>query len=285
MESLEEKVARLERQNKLLAMALIGPLFLAVVALFKSPDPANVPDEIRAKSFIVVNDEGAKLAELCPDEHGSGSLGLLNDAGKYIILADSTPNKCGALNVADASGRRRYMTAIAQDGRIYTGYYGNKGMPLLYQGQELGGWGFVAVRNTRGKISASMTSSNSGYGLMVLASDKGERRIDLFGGLSDGSCGIILRRDATEKVGALRITAGPRQLVGVSCYDKKGAPRLFSGMTKPDEARINFMAQSGKSLLLLAGLRGKWGGIVTFDANEETEAAWPYSFARRWGKE
>ncbi len=230
MESLEEKVARLERQNKLLAMALIGPLFLAVVALFRGPDPATIPDEIRAKSFIVVNDAGDKLAELCPDEHGSGSLGLLNDAGKYIVFAASTPNKCGALNVLGADGQSRYLTNVSQEDKVCTAYYGKSGTPVIYLGQDSGGQGGINTLNSKGRIVTYISSAPSGgYGLMKLYTDEGKSRVRIFAGPKAGAGGMSIYRKTSDEMPSLVLLAGENKAPTISFLDQNGFSRLMAG--------------------------------------------------------
>lgn len=285
MESLEEKVARLERQNKLLAMALIGPLFLAVVALFRAPDPATIPDEIRAKSFIVVNDEGEKLAELRPDEHGSGSLGLLNNDGEYIVLANSTPSKCGALHLAGADGRRRYMTTVSQDDMVRTAYYGSAGTTLLRLGQDLRGQGFMHTLNSKGTIVTYISSAPSGgYGLMKLYTDEGKSRVRILAGPKAGAGGMSIYRKTSDEMPSLVLLAGENKAPTISFLDQNGFSRLMARLCDDGDPSVALNSDDGRCLLQLITAMGQAGGIVCYDEEGDRKATWPISFGLHWGR-
>ena len=82
--TIEERLGRLERQNRVmkggLGLLLVAAIAGGVLGFAGQQKGAGVPDEIRAKQFIVVDDAGNPVIGLTSDEHG-GRIATHDDAG------------------------------------------------------------------------------------------------------------------------------------------------------------------------------------------------------------
>jgi hypothetical protein len=108
MSSLEIKIQKLERQNRLLTCAVIM-LGLALSALFLL---------------------SAKPAQKIPDEIVAHSIRLVNDYGKNYAQLEATPDGFVGLFFTDLKGESRFAVMMEPSGETAIDFSGNEGIRL-----------------------------------------------------------------------------------------------------------------------------------------------------------
>jgi len=132
--TLEERIGRLERQNRrlkaafgLLAAAVVGVLVLGQVAPSSAPTgPLLLPERVRAKRFEVINDAGKPVVTLMAWEHGGWIETRDNQGHRLFDMSAtddghglfSTYNKdgTGLLAIFDGRGRKVLGAGMGEDG-------------------------------------------------------------------------------------------------------------------------------------------------------------------------
>ncbi len=131
--TIEERIERLERQNRHLSLGLAGAAVAAVAVFAGAAQRQVVPDVIKAKAFHLVTDDGktlvkiedskglgfglagtvttyagngTKLVELGATSRG-GAVTTFNGQGKDLIRLGVTTDGTGLVGVFDPSGRNR----------------------------------------------------------------------------------------------------------------------------------------------------------------------------------
>lgn len=187
MQTLEQRVARLERSNRrwrygvaLLAFAVVG------VAAAK-------PDTTRR--LAVVNDKNVLVAEISATKDGSGQLKLFHNSGKQTVTISAGAAVSEKLTRAGIAVPEDFVRAVVSihgqltvdDGSAITSLNGpqvqvfkepdltDPRAPPTVERVTLGifendGGGFVQVFNPRGKIVAEMQCNRSNAGL-IMAND------------------------------------------------------------------------------------------------------------------
>lgn len=247
--SLEDRVRRLERQNRawMCACALVGS-----GALFAAAQPDPIPDVIRAKSFEVVSDHGIAVASLRSTNQGGmiavndigGSakvtLGINGDLGGFI----SANNEQGdPLVLLEA---RSNMNNLKLDGK--------SALDAMVE-SEL--WGRIAINDRRGR-SLVAASGFPGTTSLVLRQTMLDTQIEM---LVEGEGCVVRTKGARDKAemrnDALYIcNDGDSPNVAISAIDGGGSITLLTndgeafaalGKSTDDNGFLGLFAPSDQS--------------------------------------
>lgn len=118
-DAIARRLTRLERSNRrwrLLAtsaLALLGiVIFLGAQRTARQP----VADELRARAFLLVDDEGAPLARLGRLPHGVLGLGFYDDGRRSRILLSVKEDGTSSLNLFSKGGRSGALVSASGTG-------------------------------------------------------------------------------------------------------------------------------------------------------------------------
>jgi hypothetical protein len=118
IDEIGERVARLERKNRRLTLALVlmglTAALLATVALALT---CLVPQVARARNFLLLDDHGKTRAMLGMDKDGP-RLVLCDENGKERALLGAFKDGSPHLDLWDESGRNRAGLTVSKDGPV-----------------------------------------------------------------------------------------------------------------------------------------------------------------------
>ena len=182
--SLEDRIGRLERENRRLKLAGGGLAAAALIVVLAGAATTQQPDVIEVKGVILKNDDGKKIGELTNDERGTGIV-FYDSEGETRAMFGVLPNGDGGLNVSNSESNCGVLATglgVIKDGKLVFGAgLGPKGNGL---------------RVTDGNASTSISASG------VYINDK-ERKAGLNIGRTSGDSdnpGItIYKGDGTKR--------------------------------------------------------------------------------------
>lgn len=214
MNELECRIAALEAEVRTLrgrhrtyarvAVALAGLLALAAVSGRTAGEDASF-ETVRARRFVLVDEEGGRLGELGEDERGAGSLALFGAGrggeGPYASLA--TERGGGKLDLGPLEGAPTATLGVTGFGEAWGGFLrlSSDGSPVVNLWTEegtanlhmLGGddegaflcgtrsvssgrAGWIELRNGKGEPAVSLLADGDGAGRVELHDGAGETR-------------------------------------------------------------------------------------------------------------
>lgn len=149
------RLERLERQNrwfKALGGAALALAALGLLAGASEPSAVRAKEEVRARSFTVVDEEGEARGRLHVSDYGSLRLDLYDP--EMVLRASLYLGSKGspALNLFDAKGKMRASLGVRSDGWASLGLYDDKGLRAV-----LGRTKLEAARS--GEVAESPISS------------------------------------------------------------------------------------------------------------------------------
>ena len=136
MDGMNARVRRLEREVRVgrILLLLVGVLLVAWAGLGATD---GIPEVVRARKFLVVNDQGTPVVEIGTTESGGGLLSVNSAAGEIRLhLAGATPaNTGGTLRIANVAGQFVIVLRPDRVGNGLVGAYDRDGV-----GSELKPW-------------------------------------------------------------------------------------------------------------------------------------------------
>jgi hypothetical protein len=134
--TVEQRLTRLERQNRTLKLGLAGLIVAAGTALLMgqaAPPPAThpaVPDVVRARRFEVVNEAGVPVVTLMGWEHG-GWIETRDNRGRRLFDVSATDDGAGLLSTYNQHGRDSVALGGVRDGSGLLMIYDSAGKKLI----------------------------------------------------------------------------------------------------------------------------------------------------------
>jgi hypothetical protein len=119
MQLLAQRIAHLERAQRW--WRLLGALVLLALAglgLFGAAErkALEAAEEIRARSFVLVDNQGGVLARLGPLPQGGSGLGVYDQGGKSRLLLTAEPHGPSGLRLFGTDGQGSIMLAVGTNG-------------------------------------------------------------------------------------------------------------------------------------------------------------------------
>ena len=114
---LEARLARLERQNRVLerCLLLVGAGLTLFMALAASSG-VKVQDVVRAKAFELVDNRGVVCAELSLSDKGAAGLTLFDAEGKSRVWLGTSGEGPAGLTITTADGKYLGMFTVGKEG-------------------------------------------------------------------------------------------------------------------------------------------------------------------------
>lgn len=165
--TIEERLGRLERQNRWLKGGMVS-LLLAVVAvgLLGVASKDQVPDVVKARAFHVVGKDGAVLVKL-EDAFGTGigfgSVTTLNSEGRYLVKLGMMANGEGDIETVNA-----------------------KGETIVWIGASASGDGMITTRNAKGQDIVLICVTEKDEGGIRTLNAKGQKLVNIGTNPDDG---------------------------------------------------------------------------------------------------
>ena len=119
--TVEDRLDRLERQNKLLKAGLVSLLAVVMVAgLFAFTQPEQIPDVVQARAFHVVGKDGTVLVKL-EDTLGfgagiAGTLRTFDSEGRELVSLGATVEGEGMVTTMNGKGQELVSLGVLKDG-------------------------------------------------------------------------------------------------------------------------------------------------------------------------
>jgi hypothetical protein len=203
---IEERVAKLEKQNRGMKIALIAglPIVVLLGALGATSPQDRVPKEIRAEKFTLV-DANERVRSTLDASNGWGELSLYDSNGGQRIFLGGSDRM--------ANGKSTPLIEMRSE---------NGGPIVMIGGTPSGGklWFFADGKSEPG-ISLGMGAGRA-------AKNRPMPRIDLFD--EDGKCRMAITCLPRGRLSGIAVE-GP----GITIYDKNGTPtKVFR---EPNNAR------------------------------------------------
>jgi hypothetical protein len=155
MSTIKSRLAVVERQLRW-QRAVIAGLLVALVALVGYGATKGVPDVIRSREFVVVNDKGKPVLVLKPTNDG-GAIASLNEQGYPIFALGPNNRKAGSLLLASWT-------------------YPSLASVEIHGQAPQGGGGSIVVKNGLGKEVVRISSSEQGKGFVGVFDSQGKGR-------------------------------------------------------------------------------------------------------------
>ena len=148
--TIEERIERLERQNRHLRLGLAG-IVLGAAAIFAGAAARKaVPDVIKARAFQVVADDGTPLVVLGAPT-GIGAVATFNGRGQELVRLAATTDGNGTVTTHSSKGQMLVRLGVSTVGAGTVTTSNGKGQELVKLGVFTEGTGFVAVLDPSGR--------------------------------------------------------------------------------------------------------------------------------------
>ena len=174
----EERLTKLERKNRRLTLGIVlAGLATSLAAAVGMAAPGIVPDEVKARKFILVDDDGKGRASLYMSEDGAG-LSLLDANGMTRVLLVASENGPGLFMFSE-SGKPSVNLTTRKNAPVSLGLLGeNSTSSATLEASERGA--AVAIWYNRGKEHAEFGVNNeTGIPTLRLFDAKGRLRAAL----------------------------------------------------------------------------------------------------------
>ncbi|HOO17638.1 MAG TPA: hypothetical protein PK920_07570 [Phycisphaerae bacterium] len=159
--TLEERIGRLERQNRwlkaafgVLAAGAVAVLVLGQVAPSSAPTgPLLLPERVRAKRFEVINDAGKPVVTLMAWEQG-GWIETRDNEGRRLFDMSATDDGHGLFSTYNKEGNETVSFGGVKDGTGLLAIFDGRGRKVLGAGMGEDGAGVIASYNRSQDIKA-----------------------------------------------------------------------------------------------------------------------------------
>ncbi len=159
--TIEERVERLERQNRHLRLGFVGVVLVAATIFTGAAQRETVPDVVKAKAFHLVTDDGKTLVKI-EDTKGlgfgiGGTVTTYAGNGTELVKLTTTTGGAGMVTTLDGKGQKLVELGATSRGGAVTTFNG-QGKDLIRLGVTTDGTGLVGVfdpsgRNRRGVLA------------------------------------------------------------------------------------------------------------------------------------
>ncbi len=180
--TVDERLDRLERQNRRLKAWLASLLVVAVAAgLLGFAQPDSVPDVVEARAFHVVGKDGAVLVKL-EDTLGTGrglagTITTLNGEGKQLVRLAATENGDGGVTTMNGEGKV-LVTLAAKEGAGTVGTWNGEGKILVALMANEGA-GAITTLNEEQETVVMLGATKAGDGVVQTMNREGKELIRL----------------------------------------------------------------------------------------------------------
>lgn len=232
METIETRLHKLERANRLykkIFLLLIAGCAITLTA-FRSRN--TVPDVLQAKSFEVVDDQGNVMVKVSQD-NGFGLVKTFNKFGKKLVNITYTTKNEGFIGVENGNDRENIRLSSSGSSGGYIGVFNTSSQKVaILSAEEAGGYlglcnnsgdvkvllksqvdagGFLSMYNSSGYSMASLLQTTGGSGDLYIRNNNGDDRLRL--SVSDAGGSMHVFNNNKTKVIDIGVTTAQNGIV------------------------------------------------------------------------
>lgn len=165
MLTTEQRLRRLERQNRLL---MAGLVMLVGALLIGATGKEAVPDVVKARAFHVVGKNGTVLVKIkssLPSGRGPGTVTTRNSRGQELVTLNATSEDEGMIRTLNGKGQELVLISsntVGREGMVST--WNGKGQRLVRLGVGTNGVGMVTTLNGKGDELVMLGARTDGPG-------------------------------------------------------------------------------------------------------------------------
>ena len=169
MNQLEQRVARMEKSLRMYRMVFAtiiimgGTFFL----MSHSDKTGNVPDVIKAKAFVVVDDNNNSIVEI-NKEKGNGQISTYTPGGTRLVSLFTSDGGAGAINTFDKDGHVNFKVTRTTEGGGYMALFNDNEKEVAEWGVSTSQSGYFKLNDKYGDKMAWMTFTKEGGGYFSL---------------------------------------------------------------------------------------------------------------------
>lgn len=176
---IEQRLLRLERQNRRLKWCLTGLVLLAVASvLIGQVAPAKVPKVVQANRFEVIGDNGKPLVVL-KSRFGFGTIQCLGPQGRFLMEAGVRSDVAGLLSQLSAEDRAKAMAKFPLRGTVST--FGPIGQRAVILSSMADGKGSVTTFDGMGHELVRISAAEDGNGTVATFGRRGQDLVRIGG--------------------------------------------------------------------------------------------------------
>lgn len=274
---IEERIEKLERENRKLKVSMLSLLLLLSCAILlgvTTRKNSSIPEEIRAKKFILVDKEGRERVKL-DIEYGEPDLRFFNAEGKPLMMLDPLN-----LSFRDAEGKIRMwlnptgLSLAAEGSEMFLYPWGLLLLDAEGKTTGLSSKDGLFLRDAVGKTIMSLNPTGLSLGDLTSKRIELSFKGGLFLGDAEGKTIMSLNPTGLSLRDAEGKTIGLSSKGGLSFSDAEGKTRMWLKPTglnfwdAGDKHRIMLvLGESGPSLSLLDAEENIKASIGTFKGN------------------
>jgi hypothetical protein len=167
--SLEQRVAQLEKNNRFYRICTAGSLLVVAGLVFMSFNNRHTaPDLIEAKAFHVVDENGKVIVEINKDD-GNGQLTTFTPAGKKLVSLFTSDGGGGGINTFDKNGKVIFKVTRTTEGGGYLALFNGGLQEIAELGVTDNESGYFKLNDRNGKKQVWMTYTQNGGGYLSLS--------------------------------------------------------------------------------------------------------------------
>ena len=172
--SLEQRVAQLEKNNRFYRLCFAGSLIVVAGLVFMSfNNKKTPPDVLEAKAFHVVDDRGNVIVKI-NKEDGNGQMTTYTPAGKKLVSLFTSDGGGGGINTFDKNGEVIFKVTRTTEGGGYLALFNGGLQEIAELGVTDGESGYFRLNDRNGKKQVWMTYTKDGGGYLSLSKDDQE---------------------------------------------------------------------------------------------------------------
>lgn len=172
--SLEQRIAQLEKNNRFYRLCVAGSLLAVAGLVFMSfNNKKTAPDVIEAKAFHVVDDRGKVIVEI-NKEDGNGQLTTFTPAGKKLVSLFTSDGGGGGINTFDKNGEVIFKVTRTTEGGGYLALFNGGLQEIAELGVTDAESGYFRLNDRNGKKQVWMTYTKDGGGYLSLSREDQE---------------------------------------------------------------------------------------------------------------
>lgn len=214
------RLAKVERQNGQLRIAIAGTLTLVAALLLMAQSDTQVPEIMRARNFTLVTEHGEEVATFAATHQGA-VLRLTKPGGTSKIELDTTTNSA-AIRIA-TTGPSDQMHAVAL---VASGSNATVGM---------------SGSTADGGLRSSWHMETTLFQAILLAENEPSGHKAVLK-TQEGVTELRLGQDSKEGIRAISTSPG---VSGLAVRDAAGRLRLWAGVQASSGPEISFFDQAG----------------------------------------
>jgi hypothetical protein len=240
MESIETRLLRLEKSNRLYKRTLVTLAAVFAIGLMAFNSKFSPPDVLQAKKFEVLDDYGNVMVAISQDKQ-HGMIKTYNSAGNKLVNITYTTKNEGYIGLEDGTGKENIRMSSNNDygggylslfnpnsQRVISMYNDNGGGTInvnngsgtnqLVAKSHSDGGGYLGILNASGNYILSLMQTTNGNGDLYVNNNYGDQRLRF--SVSPAGGNMQLFNNSKTMAGEIGVTSGQNGVMNT--YNSSG---------------------------------------------------------------